>query len=391
MRIGYTNDSYPEQRTILGDNPNEMEAVKSFNHYFIGATLNRLPIVKKYSRTVFHETLFNTKKVDGVHFFNSVTAKDIPWVSTYETCIPRVSQMSFLTAETLTEDHRKEIKNAEKYVKLLASDNCRKLIALSKNNQEIQKDFLSHFPQYEEAVLQKMTQIYPPQKKLVERFSVEERTYQQPIRFIFVGKFFNLKGGNEIVDVFDKIYRETDHRFELLLVSLEDMKNYAFGDYGDNEAYLQASKEKIENCPHMKLVSYIENSELLKMLSEYDVGILPTWADTFGYSVLEMQAAGCPVITTNVRALDELNNEESGWKVRLPLNKHKEVAIKSQEEKDNYRKLMQTQLENIILGILENPEQIHQKALNAYDKVTQQHSVEGYYQALNDVYQESFR
>lgn len=39
------------------------------------------------------------------------------------------------------------------------------------------------------------------------------------------------------------------------------------------------------------------------------VCLLPTWMDTFAYSVLEAQACGTPVISTSLRALTEINNE----------------------------------------------------------------------------------
>lgn len=391
MKIGYTNDSYPEKRTILNNNPNQLIRLKSFNHYYIGAVQKRIPFLNKYSKTVFYESICHTNQVEGVHFFNSITSKDVPWISTYETCIPRLSHMSFLKGSGEPSQQRKELKEAEKYVKVLAEDNCKKIIALSKNNEQIQKNFLSFFPQYKTKILKKMVQLYPPQPQLVNRSFVEKKKNGTPIRFIFVGKFFNIKGGNEIVDVFYKIYQETNYPFELLLVSLEDMKNFVFKDFSDSEQYLNETKEKIKNCPSISLVSYIENTKLLDLLKEYDVGLLPTWADTFGYSVLEMQASGCPVITTNVRALDELNNENTGWKINLTLDQNKEVQIQSIEDKEMLRQSMQRQLEKVVLDILKNPEQIKQKSLQSYDHVMKQHSTEEYYKALNQIYEEAFQ
>ena len=50
------------------------------------------------------------------------------------------------------------------------------------------------------------------------------------------------------------------------------------------------------------------NSEVMNILKNTHVGLLPTYADTYGYSVLEAQSFGCPVITTNIRAMPEINN-----------------------------------------------------------------------------------
>lgn len=219
---------------------------------------------------------------------------------------------------------------------------------------------------------------------------MENKKVHQPLRFLFVGKFFNTKGGNEIVDVFYKIYHETNHQFELTLVSLGDMNNHVFREFQDEQEYLQSAKEKVKGCPSIQWLTYVENDELLQMMKEFDVGILPSWGDTFGYSILEMQAVGCPVITSNVRAFDEINSEETGWMIRLPLSKHKEVTINNLEEKQKYRKLMQKQLEAIVLDILDRPEQIKQKSLAAYDQVNIQHSLDQYYQKLDQIYKEAF-
>ena len=390
MKIGYTNDSYPERRTFLENNPNELTFLKSFNHYYIGAVQKRIPFLKKSSKTVFYETIQGSPNVDGIHFFNSITKSTIPWISTYETCIPRLNTMSFLKGTGLVDQQQKERQHAEKYVKILANDACKKIIALSKINQKMQEDFLDFFPDYKEKITEKMMQLYPAQKKLVSREFVENKSINNPIRFLFVGKFFNLKGGNEIVDVFHKIYQETDYQFELTLVSLEDMNNHAFGKYTDSPEYFESTKHKIETCPSIELVHYIENTELLEKMKSYDVGILPSWSDTFGYSILEMQASGIPVISTNVRAFEEINNEKVGWMIHLPVSKYKEIHFDSLGDKCNQRNSMQQQLEAIVLDILAHPEQTKEKSLAAYDQVTNQHSIEDYFQKLNQVYEESF-
>lgn len=390
MKIGYTNDSYPERRTFLENNPNELVALKSFNHYYIGAVQKRIPFLKKSSKTVFYETIYGSPNVDGIHFFNSITKSTVPWISTYETCIPRLNTMSFLKGTESANQQQKERQYAEKYVKILANDACKKIIALSKINQKIQEDFLDFFPDDKEKITGKMIQLYPAQKKLVSREFVESKSINNPIRFLFVGKFFNLKGGNDIVDVFHKIYQETNFQFELTLVSLEDMNNHAFGEYLDSPEYFVSTKQKIEDCPFIELIHYVENTELLEMMKSYDVGILPSWSDTFGYSILEMQASGIPVISSNVRAFEEINNEETGWMIHLPVSKHKEIHFESLEDKHNQRHTMQQQLETIVLDILAHPEQTKEKSLAAYDQVTTQHSVEDYFQTLNQIYRESF-
>ncbi|MFW2788163.1 glycosyltransferase, partial [Acinetobacter baumannii] len=70
----------------------------------------------------------------------------------------------------------------------------------------------------------------------------------------------------------------------------------------------------------------------------HHIGLLPTWADTFGYSVLEFQACGCPVISTDVRALSEINNNDIGWLINVDKNKYGEIVVDSYSKKDLCRR-----------------------------------------------------
>lgn len=388
--VGYTNDSYPERRTIIDNNVHPLKKIKSINLYFPQAAMKRIPFIGKKVHTYFFEKIIAATEVDGIHFFNSVTDKDIPWISTFETLIPRTTATAFIQNELDVDRKEKNLKQIDKYLQLIATDQCKKIIALSEINRQMQLDLLSYFPAYKATIEKKLIQLNPPQKKLRQRQEVINKETNPIIKFLFVGKFFNLKGGKEIVDVFDKIKKETNLEYELHLVSLGDMKNHAFGEFTDTEMEMEEVKKKIDSNPSITMHHYIENRELLEMMKTVDVGLLPTWADTYGYSVLEFQANGCPVISTDIRALPEINNNSVGWMIHLPKNKFKEVHLNSPVEKSKARTSMQKQLEDIVVNILNNPKQLKKKALKAYDQVTKNHSVETYMQSLSDIYEKKF-
>lgn len=389
-KIGIVKNEYPEKRTIIEGNTNKIVKINSRNYYLIRLILNRIPILKNKVDLIFYERPLTTKEVDGVHFFNSITNQDISWVSTFETFIPRSKATDKYKRKDLSSITKKDEKNIEKYLKMISSNNCKKIIALSKINYEMEKYLLDFFPAYKDKILEKMIQINPPQKKLVEKNIVEQKTIGKRINFLFVGKDFIRKGGKEIVDVFWKIKEETDFEFELQLVSLGKEKNYAFGKYQDSETEISIVKNKIDECSFITLHEKLENKDLLKLMKQSDVGLLPTWADTYGYSVLEFQASGCPVITTDVRALPEINNNEIGWIINLDTDDFGEVIIDSKVKKIEQRKSLQEQLERIILDILNNPDQIKNKAIDAYDAVSSNHSLEKYMDKLNEIYEENF-
>ena len=118
-----------------------------------------------------------------------------------------------------------------------------------------------------------------------------------------------------------------------------------------------------------------------------DVGLLPTWADTFGYSILEFQACGCPVITTDVRAISEINDWSCGWLIKVPKNDFGEIVWSEEEEKLEISKCIQTALEDSIVDILDNYDSIRQKGYNCVDRIRRYHDPERYGNDLFDLIQ----
>ena len=93
-----------------------------------------------------------------------------------------------------------------------------------------------------------------------------------------------------------------------------------FGDYASKttiEDYKSAKKIINELSGNISYHKILPNSEVMNILKNTHVGLLPTYADTYGYSVLEAQSFGCPVITTNIRAMPEINNWKKGWIIKV--------------------------------------------------------------------------
>lgn len=388
--IGYTSDSYPEKRTIIDGNLHPLKKLKSLNTYFPQTIVKRIPVLGKNVDTFFKEIIFDTNGIDGLHLFNSVTNKDIPWISTFETYIPRTTATLFLENEFNDSKLQKSKVKIEKHLKLIANENCKKIISLSTQNLKMELRLLEQFPEYKAVIEKKMIQLNPPQVKLMERKEVEEKETNSVLKFLFVGKDFTRKGGREIVDVLFKIKEETNLDFELTIVSLGKINNYAFGNYQDTEEEMQEIKGRMVSADWITLYESLENKKLLELMRTSDVGLLPTWADTYGYSVLEFQASGCPVITTNVRALPEINNQDVGWMVNLPVDYFGKLIIDGDERKKELRNELQKSLKLTIINILENPSQVKEKAVKSYDQVTNNHSVEKYMQELSGIYSNNF-
>ena len=167
----------------------------------------------------------------------------------------------------------------------------------------------------QEIIRKKMIVLHPPQEVLVDQPVQRDYDDQHPIRLILVGSGFFRKGGREILRAFDKLIREENANLKLILVSSLKMDDYAAKetqedlDWASN--FIQEHSDWIEYYPSLS------QAEVLNLMKTCDIGLLPTYADSYGFSVLEAQACGLPVISTDVRALPEINNTDCGWLIRV--------------------------------------------------------------------------
>ena len=138
MKIGYDSASYIHRRNIVGKIPH-VDYVKVINPNRVltglanaGRKLIRgMPVVAGNMRFRFRD--FDLNRVDLLHFFNTISFGTTPWITTFETLVPRYSSTfgchqgespDFLP---LTGD--KKIRRA---LQALRTASCRKLIALSR-------------------------------------------------------------------------------------------------------------------------------------------------------------------------------------------------------------------------------------------------------------------
>lgn len=97
--------------------------------------------------------------------------------------------------------------------------------------------------------------------------------------------------------------------------------------------------EKLENTPWITYIKSLPNKKVLELCKKAHIGCLPTLQDTYGYSTLEMQACGCPVVTTNIRACSEINSDDCGWFVPVKIdNIGGEAILYDKKEKEERKK-----------------------------------------------------
>ena len=374
MRIKTIGIKYPQKRLVL-------DKVEKVKYYKIQNYAN--PFLKKLHKFETWYPLFDFN-IDGYHTVNTIMLTEKPWCCNFEDWVPRGSGSRYFKYmyDGIDDGFGAQL-NSIMYT--ISKPNCKRLMALSDCNYQMQLrfyDFYGH-PEITDVIKAKTCVVRVPQDLLVDTC---KDFVNAKVRFVFVGNDFVRKGGREILEVFREISR-TRGDFELYLITQTDkIFNPKFSNYQDN---IQEVNEIVEWAKQQKWIhicSNLPNNKVLEILKKCDVGMLPTWFDTYGYSALEMQACGLPVISTNIRALPEINNK--GWQIIMPVNSCNEVDANSYEEKTALRNCMQKQMYDIIISILDHPNTIIGKGRDSFEYIKKYHSMNEYSNIIQNIYSE---
>ncbi|MCD7726293.1 MAG: hypothetical protein LUI12_12215 [Clostridiales bacterium] len=315
----------------------------------------------------YYEPRLYIPNVDVIHTFNTVCVTDVLWCASFETNLPRIFDLKGKNRETF-----------ERLIDCILKNNCLGLFPLCQNAYEIQKSFLlENAEDVAKEILCKTEALHPPQPILLSQEEEEEKCSREreELVFIFIGNCFFIKGGREIINALS--YFEGKFPFRLILIS-----SFLYDDFFTHTAYdeMLLYKKIVQEKPWIEYYNGLPNEKVLKKCKEADVGLLPSFADTYGYSVLEMQAGGCPVITTNIRALPELN-DGCGWMCELPVDANQCCQRLDMNELSS---LLEKQLINCFQQIFEQPEIILDRRRASLARIRRMHDPDVYARRLSE-------
>jgi glycosyltransferase involved in cell wall biosynthesis len=190
---------------------------------------------------------------------------------------------------------------------------------------------------------------------------------------------------------------EYKYNFELTIVSSLAIDNSAIknkktpADVERTKHLIQQKSDWINYFPRLP------NQEVLELMKKSHIGLLPTYADTYGYSVLEFQAAGCPVITTNIRALPEINDNNVGWIIEIPKSSlgeaiyTGELIYMTKEARFVISKSIREGIEQAVHEIFADHKVILEKSNRSISRIIEHHSIEDYASRLKNIYLEAIR
>jgi len=375
LRIGYVRNGYNEQRNICyaADYGVVQTEVRDRFHFF-EKVWHRLSGIA-YSMALHSFSFPHRSSVDLIHTFNAVVCWGKPWMVTYETSLPRTNK---LWKPLISFAWRR-----------LASDRCVAILALSACSRDrLLEDLRLNRPRVKPSIIariqKKIQVLHPPQNVLM---SIEDKEqdvgFDGPLRLILVGHDFYRKGGLEVLIAIDDLIKNGCD------IELKIVGKMVPGDYasraGEKEVAL-AEKLIKKNSEYVQALGSLPGDDVLGLLRQSHLLCLPTWGDTYGYSVLEGQAAACPAVTTDLRALPEINDSESGWLISVPKLPNGDGDLDSEEKRERFREILVKGLKVAFREAHENRELLREKAVVSLERIKKEHDPAKHAEKLKSLY-----
>ena len=360
--IGSKYLTYNEKRNIALPFP-DYEVKRTIDVYVLLAAAHLRLKGKPNSKWINLHEDFDLNDCVGYHFWNATSYSKKPWVTTLE--LP--------CCEPLRLEH-------------LSRSQCKKIFCLSSWVMDYQKQLVKSSP-YRDDILPKLELLHPPQNLNITESDLTSKNFHRTLKFLFVGRDFFRKGGYECVKAFSRII-ELGLDAELTIVSQLTTNDYPVPAPQENLEHalklIESSQGKIKVFPE------ITQQEVFNLMANSHIGLLPTYNDSYGYSVLEFFSYGCPVVTTNILALPEINHPERGWIIDMPLADNGEgiqlIDRTSPEKNAKMSALLTELLFDLVQSILVDRSQLNHKAIAALRYIKQSHDISKNLMKLEQIY-----
>ncbi len=366
LRVGVQGDGYVSQRLLEHIPSPEIQLITTRGPMALANFLNRKVLGHHHATTFTNNYHWDPGLPlrDLYHFVNTIGTTPTPWIVSFEHYVPRWDPRSPFG------------------MRLLASPRCRRLLALSDYARRAQEQLLSSREDIGAAIAAKIEVLHPPQRLLVRSLD-EKRLPAGTLRCVFVGRDFFRKGGREVVDAVFRLIGE-GRSIELDIVSSLDVGDYATRSSERDRTELVERITGLGSA--VRLHGEMANPDVLRLLRDSHVALLPTYDDTYGFSVLEAQASGTPVITTNVCALEEINPDAAGWVVRLARDEWGQAAGINSGGTAEISRAIHLGVYEHLRSILDDPASIRTRAVACLDRIQADHDPERYAARVRTIY-----
>ncbi len=266
---------------------------------------NFLPL-NKISQKIEGFTVINPigyEKIDAIHAFNRIPITLKPYIIGFESHLPRAFGFE-------------KTKYYEVLTKALLNKRCRGIFAISKYAS---KHFISSHrdkPWYDE-LKSKLNLRYPNIE--IPKIENDYDKNFNVFKVIFIGNHFFRKGGASILKLAE-IAKIKKIPIEVTIISSFQYGSCSWVD-PLNESYFDRYKNLLNSLDNVKIFQSLPNPHVLDLLRVSHLSALPTFSDTFGFSVIESMINYIPAVTTTRGALTEfIEHKRNGVLIPLDIN-----------------------------------------------------------------------
>lgn len=244
---------------------------------------------------------FPLRRFDLVHAFNRIPLGPTPFVIGFESHLPRAFGLEdsvFFRAMS----------------QRLAGEKCRGIVAIS---EYARRQFLRQHRDrpWHDAIKARLTMRYPnmPLPPGPDMLPGEEG----PARLVFIGNHFGRKGGPVALRLAERAL-EKKIDIELHIVSTLETGAASWVD-PLRAGFFDRDFALLARLPNVRHHSGLPNAQVLDLVRGAHFTLLPTFSDSFGFSVIESMANYTPAIVTAQGALPEfVRDGENGIVLPLP-------------------------------------------------------------------------
>ena len=382
MQINYNASGYPIKRMIIDKTGNNYCKVsKAWDLCLIP-----MQVLSKCFPTIEKDNFYNRLKFEyrpirkfrGImHVFNTVYVGKMQWVCTIEYMYPAIY-------------YKMSKKKIKKYLckmyKIVLKSNCKRILPMSdfSKNRILEDAYANLSLDDAKKIENKIMVMHPPQRDLITEAEIAQKVCKESdIIFCFVGRDFWRKGGFISFEALKKLRcKYTNFRF-VVISSLQD-------DGGWYVSNRETIRDELLKADFVDWYEELDNDKVIEIMKKSHIGLLPTYGDTYGFSVLEMQACGCPCITTGGFALSEINNNDFGWVLSLCEEVCDEYSIeRKQILQDSRIDALSEMIETEILTNDDFIELFKKKAINSLNRIINEHNPDVYANRMEQIYAEA--
>jgi glycosyltransferase involved in cell wall biosynthesis len=265
-------------KSILDNSPKEVEYYESKKNAGMSVSARRIGLMRRLKiilRWIFNKTKLplpsafyvgGKEKYDLIHCAHCLCLNKHPWVADIEF----YSQM--WGGVKLTKARKFLVK------KLLLRKSCKKIMPWTEITKQ---QILKEFPEVKNKI-EKVSYAMPSPKF--------EKVISKKISLLFTARYFDGKGGFDAVEVINTLTKKYSNVYGTIISNIP------------KEILEKYSKNK-----KIKFYGLMPYEKIVKEIYPFsDIYIYPGYTDSFGFTFVEAQAFGLPVVTVEGFARDEL-------------------------------------------------------------------------------------